>query len=191
MKLRRVHITPPQPSPVHRQSDCPAYTDPQTGEQYYRINTLETITMVAMAIVLYIVHTLIIVTLTLLIYTQKLKDMNTTQKTVYISGPITNIPHGNVTTFREATKTIRNMGHIAKNPHEFCADLPKTTPWETYMRRCLQQLMDCTDIILLPGWENSDGASLEQLNASIIGITIHIGVQEFQQSQKEQNSRSI
>lgn len=104
-------------------------------------------------------------------------------KTVYIAGPITNMPYGNVTAFAEATKTVRNMGHIAKNPHDFCADIPRDAQWETFMRRCIPQLMECTDIILLPGWENSDGASLEQFNASVIGITIHIGVEDFKQSE--------
>jgi len=161
--------------------------DPDTGETYYELSTGEMIGILLMFIALYIAHTVAIVMITIMIYKQKTENMETTQKTVYIAGPITNIPHGNVVKFREATKAIRNMGHIAKNPHEFCSDIPKTAPWETFVRRGLQQLMDCTDIVLLPGWESSDGASLEQMNASIVGITVHEGLEAFQQS--ESNKR--
>ena len=157
--------------------------DPDSGETYYELSTGQMIGILLMFVALYIAHVVIIVIITIMIYKQNTEKMETTQKTVYIAGPISNIPHGNVVQFREATKTVRNMGHIAKNPHEFCSDIPKTSPWETFVRRGLQQLMDCTDIVLLPGWESSDGASLEQMNASIVGITVHESLEAFQQSE--------
>ncbi|HWK58138.1 MAG TPA: DUF4406 domain-containing protein [Parapedobacter sp.] len=186
-------ITPPPPAPpVRKESDLALFaTDPETGEQYYRLRALEAITIITLMVALYIAHALIIAAVAITIYKQKTENMETTQKTVYIAGPITNIPHGNVVAFREATKAVRNMGHIAKNPHEFSADIPKTSRWETFMRRALQQLMDCTDIVLLPGWENSDDATLEQMNASLVGITVHESLEAFQQAQTKQMEATV
>ncbi len=169
-------ITPP--TPTHRIMGH----DPETGETHYYLRPIEKAAIWFVLAILYIAHAAAICGLSILIYTNQKKKMETKQKTVYISGPVANIPHGNVVDFADATRAVRNMGHIAKNPHEFCADIPRGTPWETFMRRCLQQLMDCTDIILLPGWENSDGSSLEHMNASIVGITIHDSIEGFRES---------
>lgn len=154
----------------------PLYIDPDTGEEYYALNANDSLfiaIVVGFCIGFYAFIGLIIYEST------KKQDMQIPEKTVYIAGPITNVPHGNVTTFAEATRTVRNLGHIAKNPHELCHDIPKGSPWQTYMRRCIPHLMECTDIVFLPGWENSDGANLEYLNATHVGIVIHATTAEF------------
>jgi len=156
--------------------------DPVTGESYFHLQPVEKVSLWILVAILYIAHAFIIGMLAILIYEQKTTNMDTTQKTVYISGPITKIPHGNVTTFAAVTRAVRNLGHIARNPHEFCHDIPKDAPWETFIRRGIQQLMDCTDIVMLPGWESSDGAVLEQMTAQYVGITLHNSFEEFRLS---------
>lgn len=173
---------PPYPVYVQRRDDREKIycTDPETGETYYRLRPIEKVAFWVGLAILYVAHAIAIGMMAIYLY--KSQNMETSQKTVYIAGPISNIPHGNVVAFADATKAVRNMGHIAKNPHEFCSDIPKTAPWETFIRRGLQQLMDCTDIILLPGWESSDGASLEHMNAAIVGIKIHESIEAFREA---------
>lgn len=151
-------------------------TDPHTGEDYYLLNANDSLflaVIVGLCIGIYLIVGIVIYE------SFKKQDMPPTEKTVYIAGPITNVPYGNVTAFAEATRTVRNLGFIAKNPHELCHDIPKGSPWETYMRRCIPHLMECTDIIFLPGWENSEGANFEQLCATIVGITNHYTLDHF------------
>lgn len=165
-------------------------TDPHTGETYYILRSSERILLWSAIIILCIAH--LWVAFNAIKYViQIISTMETTQKTVYISGPVSNIPHGNVTAFAEATKAVRNMGHIAKNPHEFCQDIPKSSPWETYMRRCIKQLMDCTDIVLLPGWERSDGASIEQMIGTLVGITVHDSLEAFRNEQLKKREEAV
>lgn len=156
----------------------PLYTDPDTGEEHYALNANESL-FLAIIVGLCIACHLLIALFFYDAYQKKKQTMPPIEKTVYIAGPITKVPYGNVTAFAEATRTVRNLGHIAKNPHELCHDIPKGSPWETYMRRCIPHLMECTDLILLPGWENSDGANLEYLNATHVGIVIHTTTAEF------------
>lgn len=177
--MKRPATSPPLPPPIRKESDSFFANDPITGESFYYLRPIEKVSLWILIAVLYIAHAAIIGTLAILIYEHKTTNMETTQKTVYISGPITNIPHGNVTTFAAVTQAVRNLGHIARNPHEFCHDIPKDAPWETFMRRGIQQLMDCTDIVMLPEWESSDGAVLEQMTAQYVGINFHNSFDEF------------
>lgn len=95
------------------------------------------------------------------------------EKVVYISGPISNIPGGNKGLFSEAATQLKNKGYLVRNPHEFCSDIPTDTDWGVYMRRCIQVLMECTDILMLPNYEFSKGALLEFEIAQALKITIH------------------
>lgn len=166
----------------------PLYVDPRTGEEYYALTAKQSLFILAILVVCIAVYLFA----GLIIYKSfKKKDMETPEKTVYIAGPISNMPHGNVKAFAEATRTVRNMGHIAKNPHELCHDIPKGSPWETYMRRCIPHLMECTDIVLLPGWQQSDGANLEHLNASIVGITIHDSLEHFVARAEHERNKTL
>lgn len=184
------NFTTPPAFPADRRESIYC-TDPETGETYYRLRPIEKAAFWVGLAILYVAHAITIAALAIIIYKQKTENMETLQKTVYISGPITKIPHGNVTTFAAVTQAVRNLGHIARNPHEFCHDIPKDAPWETFIRRGIQQLMDCTDIVLLPGWESSDGAVLEQMTAQYVGITIHNSYEEFRLSAINEEIKDI
>jgi hypothetical protein len=89
---------------------------------------------------------------------------------IYISGPITGIPDGNLAAFAHAARTIAQSGEIPVNPHE--NGLPPTASWREHMRADLRMLADCDAILLLPGWGRSRGAYIEQKVAQILGMQI-------------------
>lgn len=87
----------------------------------------------------------------------------------YIAGPMTGLPDFNYPAFAAAAAKLRAHGLEVLSPHEI-DDSSTGKPWDWYMRRGLAQLVQCDRIVLLPGWENSRGARLEQKVAHELGI---------------------
>lgn len=79
---------------------------------------------------------------------------------IYIAGPMTGLPDLNFPAFHAEAKKLRDLGHDVVNPAELNPD--PTMPWAECMRRDIAALVTCDTIILLPGWQQSMGASLEQ-----------------------------
>lgn len=48
----------------------------------------------------------------------------------------------------------------------------KTAKYENFMAGCLEMMLRCETLILLPGWESSKGARLEEAVARNQGISI-------------------
>lgn len=89
---------------------------------------------------------------------------------VYVAGPVTGIADDNRPAFertREQLLAIDKL-EVVTIPHDF---VPSTYSHEDAMRVCLDYLVHEADIVvLLPGWENSRGASLERDVAEQLGI---------------------
>lgn len=87
---------------------------------------------------------------------------------VYVSGPMTGLPDMNFPAFHAAADTLRRAGHEVVNP----ADAGSGGDWsyEDYLRRDLQDLLGCTAICMLPGWEASKGARVEEHMARALGL---------------------
>ena len=78
----------------------------------------------------------------------------------YIAGPMSGLPDLNFPAFHAEAKKWRDLGHEVINPAEINPD--HTMPWVECMRRDIAALVTCDTIVLLPGWQQSRGATLEQ-----------------------------
>lgn len=93
---------------------------------------------------------------------------------IYIAGPMTGIPEFNYSAFNAAAEALRAIGHDVLNPTdvEKRNDTGKPQAWDWYMRHALRMVLDSDAIALLPGWENSRGATLEFHVANSLGLPI-------------------
>jgi hypothetical protein len=100
---------------------------------------------------------------------------------VYVAGPINGQVDGNRVAFSARCDYLRQAGHTPVNPWDLpvehegpCMGDPVDHEGEhrygCYMRKDLQALMECEAISLLPGWQNSRGARVEQAVAAILGL---------------------
>lgn len=92
------------------------------------------------------------------------------QKKIYIAGPMTNLPELNFPAFHAAAADLRAKGHHVINPAEINID--PSAGWIECMRADIRELIDCTHIALLPGWEDSRGAKLELHIATALGFEV-------------------
>lgn len=79
---------------------------------------------------------------------------------LYLSGPMTGLPEFNYPAFRQAAKTLREKDFDVFDPSEMFGGDPTRERFE-YMREDIKALLECDLVVLLPGWENSEGAKLE------------------------------
>lgn len=93
---------------------------------------------------------------------------------IYIAGPMTGLPDSNHAAFNDAAERLRNRGWHVENPAENPPPhVDASCAWNAYMRMGVSQLMTCHAIYLLPGWQQSKGASLEYLIAQRLGLQVH------------------
>lgn len=88
------------------------------------------------------------------------------QPIVYISGPMTGYPEKNYPAFFAAEEELVALGYGVLNP----AKHPEQETWADFMRLDLQDVLRCTHVAMLPGWENSRGAKLEVYVAEQLGV---------------------
>lgn len=96
--------------------------------------------------------------------------MTTRPTTLYIAGPMTGLPDLNFPAFHLAAKRLRAQGFEVINPTEINPD--QHMSWQACMRTDIAALVFCDGIHLLPGWQNSDGATLEHDIALRLGLAI-------------------
>lgn len=87
---------------------------------------------------------------------------------IYLSGPMTGIPEFNYPAFNAAADVLRAEGLEVVNP----AEAPKQDSWAAYMRHDKELLKNCTEVVLLPGWEKSRGARIEVKWAKAWGLPV-------------------
>lgn len=98
---------------------------------------------------------------------------------LYISGPISlggelddRSVEQNIAAFHDAAKRLRDAGYHVSNPAELCEHLDVNEPWETFMRVDLAAMLECDAVALLPYWQRSRGARLEQHLALEVGLDV-------------------
>ena len=91
--------------------------------------------------------------------------------TTYIAGPMSGIPEFNYPLFAAVAKELRANGVDVVSPHEL-HNGDTSQPYTYYLRRDLKALLECDDMVLLPGWRNSKGAKLEARIAVALDITM-------------------
>jgi hypothetical protein len=96
-------------------------------------------------------------------------------KRIYIAGPMTGLPELNFPAFHAEARRLRALGYEVINPAEINAD--PAAEWAQCMREDIAQLVQCDGIALLPGWQNSRGASLEHHIAKALGMRVHVAAE--------------
>lgn len=104
---------------------------------------------------------------------------------LYVSGPITGLPDLNRPMFETVTQALLAHGHDVLNPHVVCTLLDEhdcrqpctpsedLLPWADYLRADLIAMLGQADgLAMLPGWEQSRGATLEHHVAASLGWDI-------------------
>ncbi|MCD8081892.1 MAG: DUF4406 domain-containing protein [Bacteroides sp.] len=90
---------------------------------------------------------------------------------IYISGQITGKDPVEVReAFQQAAQQLRAANHTTVNPLE--NGLPDDATWEQHMIKDIELLLACDGIYRLQGWEQSDGAQIENYIAEKRGLEI-------------------
>lgn len=89
---------------------------------------------------------------------------------LYLAGPMTGLPDLNFPAFHTAAKALRERGYRIVNPAELNTDL--AADWLSCMRVDIAELVRCDGVVLLPGWELSRGARVEQSLAEGLGLIV-------------------
>lgn len=89
-------------------------------------------------------------------------------KSIYLAGPMTGLEDWGRDAFHKAARTYESAGFLVLNP----AALPVGLPDERYMPICMAMIDAADAIMLLPGWEESEGAKLERAYALYQGKVI-------------------
>jgi|SRR5882672_5875464 len=101
----------------------------------------------------------------------------------YLAGPMSGYPRSNFDAFDHAAKILRGRGHEVISPADLDRalgidpDNPESTKgvdWSEVMRADLRHVLDCDGIVMLPGWEKSNGACLERTVAESTGRIVWI-----------------
>ncbi len=85
---------------------------------------------------------------------------------LYLSGPMTGLPHNNFPAFNEAASRLRAHGFTVINP----AEGEERATWLEYMRADVKLVADADGIASLPGWQDSRGATIEHALAGMLGL---------------------
>ena len=91
---------------------------------------------------------------------------------LYLSGPMRNLPDFNFAEFNRIAKIIRFKYEVwLTNPAESFGGRKDLSRAE-YMRKDIESLLKVDGIVMMDGWENSKGATLELEIAKELGLKL-------------------
>jgi hypothetical protein len=85
---------------------------------------------------------------------------------------MTGLPGHNVGAFNFETERLRALGYAVVNPVEVAEDIGPNPTWHQCMREDVAALASCDALVLLPGWQESEGSMLELQLAFKLGLLI-------------------
>lgn len=92
---------------------------------------------------------------------------------VFISGPMSNLPDWNFPAFHAMADRLHAAGYQVVNPSELYEAMDQVpTEWVDSMRFAIKILVDCDAIVMLPGWQQSKGATIEAAIARSLGFKV-------------------
>lgn len=104
---------------------------------------------------------------------------------VYIAGPYTALRSSdvdrNILTARDAQAELYRMGHTPLCPHSMTAGFERDYPdieYNVYIETDLEWLKLCDAILMLPGWEDSNGSIKEHQFAIDNGIEVYYSLDD-------------
>lgn len=83
---------------------------------------------------------------------------------------MTGIKDLNFPAFHREAAYFRGLGKHVINPAEINPD--PAAGWQQCMRADIRELVTCDEIVMLQGWENSKGATLEHHIAQTLGLKV-------------------
>ena len=89
---------------------------------------------------------------------------------IYVSGPMTGMPELNFPLFNRCAAQLRHRGFAVVNPAEIT--IGADARWDVCLRADIRELVGCSALAMLPGWEQSKGARLEHHIGVELGLTI-------------------
>jgi hypothetical protein len=81
------------------------------------------------------------------------------------------LPDFNYPAFNAVAAELRAQGVNVVSPTEL-HDGDTSRPYEFYLRLGLRALLDCDELVLLPGWGASPGAQIERFLAEQLSMTV-------------------
>jgi hypothetical protein len=93
-------------------------------------------------------------------------------RTIYLSGPMKGYPESNYPLFNRVAGELRAQGHKVYNPAEYPHDGPTFPIREAFAAYSAFICREACTIVLLPGWEESKGATAEKALADNCGLDV-------------------
>ena len=87
---------------------------------------------------------------------------------IYLSGPMTGLPDFNRPEFNRVAAILRAQGHHVFNP----AETDEYEPRQSFAEYTRFICLEADKVVLLKGWQNSKGASVEVKLAVYIGVKV-------------------
>lgn len=97
---------------------------------------------------------------------------------IYIAGPMTGQPNYNYEAFHNVERQLVMGGHRYINNPAQHFDGDQGLPWETYIAKAIDAVMNSEAIVVLPGWMDSIGARLEIAVATAIGHVVYSAIED-------------
>lgn len=91
---------------------------------------------------------------------------------IFISGPMTGLPNFNRDAFNLEAERLQSLGHVPLNPAIF----PDGLEQHEYMALCIEMIKLADQLMLLPHWERSAGATAEHALAIKLGKPVILPV---------------